>query len=90
VAVPFGSYNGQNSGIPIDALGTTEFRSHADELFSFSGTEIQAKTAQGWLSPESLDSLKEFCTKVADAYVGAKAEMDSHSEEYEAYKASTS
>jgi len=31
--------------------------------------------------------LKVFCNKVADAYLEAKAEMDSYSEEWEAYKA---
>jgi hypothetical protein len=84
VAVPFGSYNGQNSGIPIDGLGTTEFRSYADVLFGFSGTEIQAKTTQGWLTPETLDGLKEFCVKVANAFLTAKAEIESDVEEHEA------
>jgi hypothetical protein len=87
VAVPFGSYKGQNSGIPVDALATTEFRSNADELFGFNGAEVQAKTVQGWFTPEKLDGLKVFCNKVADAYLEAKAEMDSYSEEWEAYKA---
>jgi hypothetical protein len=56
-------------------------------LFGFNGTEIQARAVQGWFTPETLDGLKEFCNKVADAYLEAKAEMDSYSEGYEARKA---
>ena len=86
VAVPFGSYNGQNSGLPISALGTAEFRSKADGLFGFDGTEIQAKTSPGWFTLDRLEGLKEFCKFVADAYLEEKAEMDAYADEYEASK----
>jgi hypothetical protein len=86
VAVPFGSYNGQNSGLPISALGTVEFRSRADEFFGFDGTEIQAKTSPGWLTLDRLEGLKDFCTLIAEAYLEEKAVMDAATEEYEASK----
>lgn len=68
VLIPFGSYAGQNSGIPIPALTTPTFRTGADSLFGFLGTELQAKTAAGWLTTQSADALIEFCAKVAGAY----------------------
>ena len=57
VLVPFSSYAGQNSGIPIEALTTHEFRAAADQLFGFSGSERQARTAPGWLIPGREDGL---------------------------------
>ena len=71
VLVPFGSYGGQNSGIAIDSLTTDEFRSSADALFGFSGSERQARTVPGWLTPETADPLTQFCRQVADAYAAA-------------------
>ncbi|MBI2705221.1 MAG: hypothetical protein HYX32_08035 [Actinobacteria bacterium] len=71
ILVPFSSYAGQNSGIPIDSLTTAEFRSNADALFGFGGSERQARTAPGRLTPERTDALVEFCTEVATAYGGA-------------------
>lgn len=71
ILVPFSSYAGQNSGIPIEPLTTPAFRSAADALFGFGGSERQARTAPGWLVPERADSLLEFCVKVADAYAAA-------------------
>jgi hypothetical protein len=68
VLVPFGSYAGQNSGIPIDALTTPEFRSGADALFGFAGTEKQARTAAGWLTPGRAEPLITFALQVATAY----------------------
>jgi hypothetical protein len=79
VMVPFGSYAGQNSGIPIPALTTTSFRAAADSLFGFAGHETLAKTAPGWLSTERTAPLVDFCFKVAKAYkdeVGASAIPD--------------
>lgn len=68
VLVPFSSYAGQNSGIPIDPLTTPQFRSSADALFGFAGSERQARTAAGWLAPEKVEPLLQFCTQVASAY----------------------
>lgn len=68
VLVPFGSYAGQNSGIPIEPLTTPSFRSHADALFGFNGVERQATTAPGWLTPESAPALLEFSLSIASAY----------------------
>ncbi len=71
VLVPFGSYGGQNSGIAIESLTTDEFRSSADALFGFGGSERQARTARGWLTPENAEPLIQFCRNVADAYAAA-------------------
>lgn len=71
VMVPFGSYAGQNSGIPVDALVTAEFRSGADTLFGFNGSETIARTAPGWLAPDRVEALLAFCFSVATAYADA-------------------
>jgi hypothetical protein len=72
VLVPFSSYAGGNSGIPIEPLTTDAFRSHADVLFGFTGNEKQARTQAGWLTPATSQSLLDFCIQVADAYSAAK------------------
>ena len=71
VMVPFGSYAGQNSGIPIEPLTTGDFRAEADALFGFNGTEKLAKTVPGWLTQERVSQLMSFCKQVADAYSDA-------------------
>lgn len=71
VMVPFSSYAGQNSGVPVPALTTDEFRARADALFGFGGTERQARTEPGWLSAERVEPLWSFCTRVASAYAEA-------------------
>jgi hypothetical protein len=71
VLVPFSSYAGQNSGIPIDSLTTPQFRSSADALFGFAGSERLARTAAGWLAPEKVEALLQFCGQVASAYSAA-------------------
>lgn len=71
VLVPFSSYAGQNSGIPIDSLTTDEFRSQADALFGFDGSERQARTAPGWLNAVTAEPLIQFCRQVANAYAAA-------------------
>jgi hypothetical protein len=71
VMVPFSAYAGVNSGIPIEALTTSEFRSTVDPFFGFNGTEKQARTAPGWLTIERLDSLMNFCQQVAIEYRAA-------------------
>lgn len=73
VLVPFSSYAGVNSGIEIPALTTVQFRANADSLFSFNGTEKQARTPAGWLSTGHVDSLLAFCFEVAIAYKEALA-----------------
>lgn len=71
VMVPFFSYAGANSGIPIPSLTTQVFRTAADQLFGFNGTEKLARTQPGWLTEARVDSLLEFCTQVAKAYADA-------------------
>lgn len=71
VLVPFGSYAGQNSGISIDALATPGFRADADGLFGFNGSERQARTDVGWLTPETAPRLLAFCDTVAAAYLAS-------------------
>lgn len=68
VMVPFGSYAGQNSGIPVEALTGDEFRTNADVLFGFSGTETMARTVEGWLTQDRVEPLLDFCFTVATAY----------------------
>jgi hypothetical protein len=68
VLVPFGSYDGQNSKIPIKSLTTPEFRADADALFGFDGSERQARTAPGWLTSDTAAPLVQFCHKVAAGY----------------------
>jgi hypothetical protein len=76
VNVPFGSYSGLSNGLAVDALATEEFRTRADELFGFYGTEVQAKTAPGWLSASRLKALKDFADKVATAFLQAMTVYD--------------
>lgn len=71
ILVPFSSYAGENSGISIDPLTTNEFRSAADALFGFTGSERQARTTPGWLAPANAHHLLQFCTRVAEAYKAA-------------------
>lgn len=68
VLVPFSSYAGTNSGIPIEALTTPEFRAEADKVFGFSGSEKHARTVAGWLTPDRVDALWTFCLRVSGAY----------------------
>jgi hypothetical protein len=71
VLVPFGSYGGQNSGIPIEPLTTEAFRATTDALFGFHGSERQARTGPGWLTPATAEPLLQFCIQVAEAYAAA-------------------
>lgn len=76
VMVPFGSYAGQNSGIAVEALTTDSFRTRANRLFHFAGTEKQARTSAGWLTPESVDALLGFAQEVSTAYEQALQETN--------------
>ena len=71
VMVPFSSYAGQNSGIPIAPLTIDEFRAEANTLFGLNGPERQARTAPGWLTTERADPMLAFCSTVAEAYAAA-------------------
>lgn len=68
VLVPFSSYQGQNSGIAIPSLSSPDFRAAADRLFGFTGTERQATTSVGWLSPGKVPELLAFCKRIKKAY----------------------
>lgn len=74
VLVPFSSYGGQNSGIPIAALTDEVFRSSANALFGFDGSELQARTPPGWLTPGRVEAVLSFCREVAEAYAAALQE----------------
>lgn len=76
VLVPFGSYAGQNSGIAVEELATEEFRTAADALFGFAGSERQARTSQGWLTPGRVEPLLRFCFDIAKAYAAASQPGD--------------
>lgn len=68
VAVPFGAYAGQNTGIPIPDLSTPEFRAHADEVFGATGMQSMGRTETRWVSIERADTVIEFASAVAAAY----------------------
>jgi hypothetical protein len=68
IMVPFSAYAGSNTGIPIPALTTGTFRSRADSLFGFRGSEQQARSKSGWLTLSTADHLLDFCVDVAAAY----------------------
>lgn len=73
VFVPFMSYAGWNSGIPVESLTTEQFRREANGLFGFNGSEQQARTTAGWLEPSRIPHLMAFCFQIADAYAEAPA-----------------
>lgn len=74
VSVPFASYAGLNSGIAVAPLVTDEFRSDADVLFGFGGSERWGRTAPGWLTSDTAEPLLRFCLRAADAYATALAD----------------
>jgi hypothetical protein len=71
IFVPFGAYEGLNTGIPIHDLTTDAFRSRANALFGFDGSAPQARTAPAWLTTSTAEPLIDFCREVADAYAAA-------------------
>lgn len=73
VMVPFHSYAGANSGIPIDAVTTDEFRSNANATFGFDPMAKIATTARGWIQPGREEDVLGFCRSVAQAYADALA-----------------
>jgi hypothetical protein len=76
VAVPLGSYKGLRNGHAIPALATDTFRAKANALFGFDGTEVEAKTQEGWLTEKSLAGLKDFAGEVAGEYLKAWVAYD--------------
>jgi hypothetical protein len=76
VMVPFSAYAGTNSGISIESLQTDEFRTRADDLFGFSGSERLARTQPGWLDKSKAEPLMSFCIDVAKAYASAMTSDD--------------
>lgn len=68
VAVPFTAYAGTNSGIPIEALCSDEFRAYAGDVFGFAGTPSLARTPAGWLQPNRVEDVFAFATRVASEY----------------------
>jgi hypothetical protein len=71
VMVPFHSYEGKNSGIPVPELMSPEFRASADRLFGLTGSERLARTDTSWLTPPRVDALLDYCSQVASAYASA-------------------
>ncbi len=71
VSVPFESYDGRNTGVPVEALGTPEFRARANQLFGFLGDKQYGRTESGWITADRAEALWEFCTTVASAYSAA-------------------
>lgn len=76
VHVPFGSYGGRNTGVPIDALLSDDFRTYADTLFGFSGAHQFARTTEGWLTELRVGELLDFCNQVATAYAKALSKIE--------------
>lgn len=75
VMVPFGAYGGLNTGIPVGALSTPEFRAEADQRLGLQGTPSQGRTPRGWLSATNVQRLMDFSDGVADAYAAALIEQ---------------
>lgn len=64
VAVPFHAYRGKNTGLPpITALTSAEFTEQTRAMFGLA--QQQQRTSPGWLQPERVDPLIEFCDRVA-------------------------
>ena len=71
VMVPFHSYAGVNSRIPVDAVTADAFRANADAIFGFDPTAKIATTEPGWVKPGREQDLIGFCQSVAEAYADA-------------------
>ena len=73
VAVPFGAYGGQNTGIPVPDLSSDTFREHAKAVFGLTGTRSTERTVPQWIDPDRSDAVLKFASQVADAYSEALA-----------------
>lgn len=76
VMVPFHTYAGVNSGIPVESLTKPAFRRDADALFGFNGTERLASTEPGWVTTDRVEPLLKFCRTVAGAYRSALDDVE--------------
>ncbi len=65
LSVPFGAYEGKNSGRPIFSLATDDFKNAVSAEF---GLDRSGYTSQGWFTPARLDDVLDFCRTVRDAY----------------------
>ena len=74
VKIPFASYAGSNTGLPIEELSTESFRREADQLFGLADAENRVRTDKGWLNEMTVQPLLEFCLQVADCYRRAQEE----------------
>ena len=72
VLVPFHSYAGSNSGIPVEELLSESFRARANALSGFNGQEKVARSAPAWLRPDCVEDLLSFSREVANAYAQAQ------------------
>lgn len=70
--VPFGAYQGTNSGIAIPALSSEEFVAEISERFGLT----KGRTAVGWFTPERVSDVLEFADLVIDAYQAAREGLD--------------
>ncbi len=65
VAVPFAAYRGKRTGLQILALSSPDFIEEARAQFGLD--PHQNRTHPGWLTPDRVDELMEFCDIVAAA-----------------------
>ena len=65
VAIPFAAYRGKGSGLSIPALTSPPFLEQTRALFGLAPQKN--RTNPGWLTPDRVEKLLEFCDSVADA-----------------------
>jgi hypothetical protein len=65
IAVPFTAYRGMNTGVPIPALTSQQFLEDTRALFAIAPQ--QNRTNPGWLTPDRVETLIEFCDRVVAA-----------------------
>lgn len=70
VAIPFGAYRGKNTGLPIEALTSTDFVERTKAMFGL--VQEQQRTSPGFLRPDRVDQIIEFCDTVAAALDAAR------------------
>lgn len=74
VAIPFGAYGGRNTGVPIAELTTPGFRDETATLFGLA--DGQNSTGPGWLTPDRVEAVLEFCDRVAEAFERARQQRE--------------
>jgi hypothetical protein len=65
VAIPFAAYRGKSTGLPIPALTSPPFLEDSRALFGLAPQKN--RTNPGWLRPDRVEKLIEFCDSVAAA-----------------------